>query len=105
MNKYFLLGLLGILEILSLTITRAISLERLPNEWIILSMSASALLPVVFLLLLLSSNINLPSANLLWDLSSGIIIIFIGFYYFKESLSDKQSIGLSLALIALILLN
>lgn len=105
MNKYFYLVLLGILEIISLSITRAISIGTLHQKWLYLSIGCSSLLPVVFLLLLLDSTVTLPSANLLWDLSSGIIIIFIGLYFFKETITNKQTIGILLALLALILIN
>ena len=68
-------------------------------------MIMSSFLPFVFLMLLLSTEITLPSANLIWDISSGIIIIFIGLYYFGDRITHKQTIGILTAFLALFLLN
>jgi multidrug transporter EmrE-like cation transporter len=105
MAYYVYLVILGILEIVSLSIARGISLGRISEQWIGLSMIMSSFLPFVFLMLLLSTEITLPSANLIWDLSSGIIIILIGLYYFDDRITHKQSIGILTAILALFLLN
>jgi drug/metabolite transporter (DMT)-like permease len=43
--------------------------------------------------------------NLTWDLFSDLLVCFIGFVIFKESLTPRQYIGVILAFVSIILLS
>jgi multidrug transporter EmrE-like cation transporter len=48
---------------------------------------------------------NLTIMNLMWDLSSDIILTFVGLMIFKDKLTMKQMVGLGFAFPALLLLK
>lgn len=43
--------------------------------------------------------------NLIWDVTSDILVSFIGLYYFKEATSTTQKIGIVLGILSLLLLK
>jgi len=43
--------------------------------------------------------------NILWDISSDVIVTIIGLFYFKEKISSIKKIGLGFAFIAIVLLS
>ena len=43
--------------------------------------------------------------NILWDITSDILVSFIGLFYFKEEISTLKKVGLAFAFIAIILLS
>ena len=48
---------------------------------------------------------NLTNMNLLWDISSDVIVTFVGLYLFKEAVTPKQKLGIVFGFIALMLLK
>ena len=45
---------------------------------------------------------GLTQMNLMWDLSSDILVTFIGLYFFTESVTTQQKVGIILGIIAII---
>jgi multidrug transporter EmrE-like cation transporter len=43
--------------------------------------------------------------NILWDITSDVIVSIVGLFYFKEGLTPLKKLGLSLAFIAIVLLS
>ncbi len=48
---------------------------------------------------------NLTNMNLIWDLSSDILVTIVGIYFFKEAVTFSQKFGIVLAIIAILLLK
>jgi uncharacterized membrane protein len=53
----------------------------------------------------LKYNNSITVSNIMWDLTSDILVTFVGIFILREYLSTKQLIGLVLGFIAIILLN
>lgn len=80
------------------------SIGVISTNWVFgLSFLIYGLQPLIFYRALKVTT--LTSMNLIWDLSSDIMVTVIGIYMFKESLNTKERIGLGLGLIALFLLK
>ena len=62
-----------------------------------------ALSPFVFLEGLKGETLTI--LNLIWDLSSDLIITLIGLFYFRESLSYTKGLGVLFSFIALFLMS
>ncbi len=43
--------------------------------------------------------------NILWDITSDVIVSIVGLFYFKEEISTLKKVGLAFAFIAIILLS
>lgn len=48
---------------------------------------------------------NLTNMNLLWDLSSDILVTIVGIYFFKEAVTTLQRVGILLGMISIYLLK
>ena len=51
------------------------------------------------------SYANLTIMNILWDLTSDVLVTIIGLYYFKEATTFKQKIGIVMGGTAMLLLK
>ncbi len=47
---------------------------------------------------------NMVTMNILWDLSSDVLVTIMGFVIFREILQTRQLVGLALAFVAIYLL-
>jgi drug/metabolite transporter (DMT)-like permease len=70
---------------------------------IVFSMLIYSLKPLIFLKSL--SFESMTVMNILWDVSSDIIVSLIGLFYFKEQISIHKKIGLFFAFIAILLFS
>lgn len=61
-----------------------------------------ALQPILFYRSL--DQANMVTMNILWDLSSDVLVTLMGFLVFRELLQTRQLIGLGLAFVAIALL-
>lgn len=83
---------------------RAYSLGWL--QWkgiVVFAMVFYSLQPVVFLKSLNYSTLTVM--NLLWDVTSDVLVTIVGLLYFKESLSPFKKLGVIFSLISIILLS
>jgi multidrug transporter EmrE-like cation transporter len=70
---------------------------------IIGAMLVYALQPILFLKSLSFSSLTVM--NLLWDVSSDVLVTLVGLFYFKEELSTPKKLGVGLSLISIFLLS
>lgn len=68
-----------------------------------LTMVVYSLQPVLFLQSLKFESMTVM--NLLWDVTSDILVTVLGLYYFKETLTPIKRWGLFFAFIAIVLLS
>ncbi len=67
------------------------------------AMLVYALQPILFLKSLSFSSLTVM--NLLWDVSSDVLVTLVGLFYFKEELSTPKKLGVGLSLISIFLLS
>ena len=48
---------------------------------------------------------SMVQMNLMWDITSDILVTIIGIYYFKEATSTNQKLGIVLGIVSLLLLK
>ena len=48
---------------------------------------------------------NLTNMNIIWDITSDMLVAFAGFYLFREVLTKKQELGIIMAILAIFLLK
>jgi len=51
------------------------------------------------------SYTNLTNMNLIWDLTSDVLVTIVGIYFFKEAVTNVQKIGIFLGIISILLLK
>lgn len=71
--------------------------------WLGLPVLVYALQPVIFFFGLKYTSLTV--LNLLWDVISDILVTVAGIFYFKESITFRQTIGIVFAMIAVVLLS
>jgi multidrug transporter EmrE-like cation transporter len=105
MFKYttILFGLLfGILDAIALPIVKGVSLGWKPL-WMAVPALIYAINPFIFLKAL--SAESLVIMNLVWDLSSDVLVTLIGIFMFKEHIPCTKMIGVVLSFVSLFLMT
>jgi multidrug transporter EmrE-like cation transporter len=94
------LGLLfGALDAIVLPTVKSVSSGLLSFKWMAFAALLYGLAPFLFLQGLKGETLTI--LNLVWDLTSGIIITVIGLFYFAESLSYTKILGVIFSFVAL----
>lgn len=102
--RTLLFGLMfGLLDAISLPTIKAVSKGMLSYAWMALPFLLYAASPFLFLEGLKGETLTI--LNLIWDLSSDLIITLIGLFYFRESLSYTKSLGVLFSFMALFLMS
>ncbi len=91
----------GLIDSIALPITKAVS-NGLNKWYMIIPMIFYAFSPLVFLKAL--SQESLTVMNLVWDLSSDIIVTMIGLFVFAEKISPVKLMGVVAGMFSLFLL-
>jgi drug/metabolite transporter (DMT)-like permease len=94
-------GLMAMIDALALSLLKKISTKALSFSFIPIAMVIYAIQPFVFL-----ESLNFESMtvmNILWDLSSDIIVTFIGIFVLGEKIGFRKSIGIVFSFIAIYL--
>jgi drug/metabolite transporter (DMT)-like permease len=103
-TRTLLFGLLfGTLDAVSLPTIKAVSNGMLGFGWMVVPFLLYAASPFLFLEGLKGETLTI--LNLIWDLTSDLIITLIGFFYFHESLSYTKGLGVLFSFMALFLLS
>lgn len=92
----------GVADVISLSITKSVSLG-LNSLWMILPVAVYAINPLIFLKAL--NKESLTVMNLVWDLTSDLLITFIGLFVFAETISPMKLLGVLLGLVGLFLMT
>lgn len=102
--RTLLYGLLfGLLDATSLPIVKGIS-TGWKYGWIIVPIVLYGLSPLIFLSALKGGE-TLTIMNLVWDLTSDVVITIIGLFLFAEKLSPVKLLGVAFSFISLFLMT
>jgi hypothetical protein len=94
-------GLMALIDAFSLTLLKKISTKALSFSFVPIAMLIYAIQPFIFLEALNFESMTVM--NILWDLSSDIIVTFIGIFILGEKIGFRKSIGIVLSFIAIYL--
>jgi drug/metabolite transporter (DMT)-like permease len=96
-----------VMALIDVFILSPLKMRRIGNivgNWVFpVAMLVYGFQPLIFYNALKISSLTIM--NLMWDLSSDVIVTLIGLFVFKETLSLKQKLGVGLGLIAIFLLK
>ena len=95
-------GLFGLLDAIALPIIKGVS-RGLNFKWMAIPFILYALSPFIFLKALASETLTIM--NLVWDMSSDIIVTLIGLLFFRETISPVKKVGVILSFISLFLIT
>jgi len=93
----------GALDSITLPIIKSVSNKSLTFGWMALPFLLYAVSPFIFLLALEGETLTIM--NLVWDLTSDIVVTFIGLVVFGETIGYTKALGVCLSFIALGLMS
>ena len=93
----------GLLDATGLPTIKAVSEGMLSFKWMVVPFLLYASSPFIFLKGLASESLTI--LNLVWDLSSDLIITIIGLFFFGETIGYTKGLGVCLSFIALFLMT
>jgi len=94
--------LFGIMDAISLPIIKGVSIGWNPL-YMIVPFFLYASSPFIFLKGLAKESLTI--LNLVWDLSSDVIVTFIGLFIFAEKISSVKMLGVGLSFVSLLLMT
>jgi drug/metabolite transporter (DMT)-like permease len=95
--------IMATVDVVSFSILKCISMGTFKNSlWLVTAVLMYACQPLIFLTSLSYEGITVM--NLLWNMSSNILVTSIGLFWFKERLSNLKIWGVIFAFLSLILL-
>lgn len=94
--------LFGLIDAIALPIVKGVSIGWKPL-WMIIPVLLYSFNPFIFLKALSSESLTIM--NLVWDLSSDVIVTLIGLFMFKETIPKTKMIGVALSFISLFLMT
>ena len=94
-------GLMALIDAFSLTLLKKISTKAISFSFIPIAMLVYSIQPFIFLEALNFESMTVM--NILWDLSSDIIVTYIGIFILGEKIGFRKAIGIVLSFIAIYL--
>ena len=91
---------LPIMSIITMCLTKHAHTHN--KQFIYYAIFVNSMVPLL-LLYVLQKNDNMTYVNSLWSISSLILTAIIGYIYFNEDINNYKKIGLSLAVVAIVL--
>jgi multidrug transporter EmrE-like cation transporter len=91
-------GLLATTDVTAMSIMKQISLQSFSKIWMVIVTLIYAAQPWIFLKGM--NYTGMTVMNLTWDLTSSIIVTFVGLLFFREKLTQTKLLGVGFALIA-----
>ena len=102
--RTLLFGLMfGMIDAISLPTVKAVRLGSLGLGWMVVPFVLYAFSPFLFLHGLKTESLTI--LNLVWDLSSDLIITLIGLFFFMEKISYTKMMGVALSFVSLLLMT
>lgn len=95
--------LFALIDAISLPTIKAVGTGMLSQQWMMIPFLLYAASPFVFLKGLQSESLTI--LNLVWDLSSDVVITCIGLLFFMESISYTKLLGVAFSFVALFLMS
>jgi len=93
----------GLLDAIGLPTIKAVSAGMLSYKWMALPFLLYAASPFIFLTGLNGETLTI--LNLVWDLSSDVIITIIGLFFFGETIGYTKGLGVLFSSVALFLMS
>ena len=100
-NGLFIGLILAIIDIISMSTVKNISINKLKDNWILFAFILYGSQMLIFKYGL--EHTSMIGLNLTWNIFSSIVISIIGLYYFSENISNLKMYGVLFGLISLIL--
>ena len=94
-------GLMALIDAFALSLLKKISTKALSFSFMPIAALIYAIQPFIFLEALNFESMTVM--NILWDLSSDILVTFIGIFVLGEKIGFRKSIGIVLSFIAIYL--
>jgi drug/metabolite transporter (DMT)-like permease len=102
--RTLLFGLLfGILDALCLPIVKSVSIGTLAPAMMLIPVILYGASPLIFLKGLQGETLTI--LNLVWDLTSDVVVTLIGLFVFAEQISSVKKIGVLLSFVSLFLMT
>lgn len=102
--RTLLFGLMfGMLDAISLPVIKGVNTGLFSYKWMFVPFLLYAASPFLFLEGLKGESLTI--LNLVWDLTSDVIVTVIGLGFFAESISSTKMLGVCLSFIALFLMS
>lgn len=102
--RTLLFGLLfGAIDAISLPVVKGVSKRMLNFQWMVLPFLLYASTPFIFLKGLQGETLTI--LNLVWDLSSDLIVTIIGLFFFGETIGYTKALGVCLSFVSLFLMS
>ena len=102
--RTLLFGLMfGILDAIRLPVIKGVNTGLFSYKWMFVPFLLYAASPFLFLQGLKGESLTI--LNLVWDLTSDVIVTVIGLGFFAESISSTKMLGVCLSFIALFLMS
>ena len=95
--------IIGFLDAVMLTMVKEISLNRHILRWMIVPTLIYAIHPWIFLQSLQFESLIVM--NLLVDVVSNLLVTFLGFFYFGETLGPFKTIGVILSFVSMVFMS
>jgi multidrug transporter EmrE-like cation transporter len=93
----------GLLDAVSLPTIKSVSIGSLGLHWMIVPFLLYAVSPFIFLFALKTETLTIM--NLVWDLTSDLIVTFIGLVLFGETIGYTKALGVCMSFVALFLMS
>jgi multidrug transporter EmrE-like cation transporter len=91
------------IDAIALPIIKHIHSLGLSFSWMAIPIIIYSAQPILFYKAL--NFTNMTQMNMLWDVSSDILIPIIGLWYFKEKLTSVQTVGIGIGILAIALIG
>ena len=98
---------LFVMSICDIIMESSVKLFDINNKYkfIIIAMLIYALQPILFYKVMKQSYFGIGMTNIIWNISSSIIVLIFSNMYFSEKINKKQFIGILLGIISLYLID
>jgi drug/metabolite transporter (DMT)-like permease len=93
----------GILDALCLPIVKSVSIGTLAPAMMLIPVIMYGASPLIFLKGLQGETLTI--LNLVWDLTSDVVVTLIGLFVFAEQISSVKKIGVLLSFVSLFLMT
>ena len=102
--RTLLFGLVfGLLDSIALPVVKGVSTGGLTANWMAVPTFLYAVSPFIFLRALRTESLTIM--NLVWDLTSDVVVTLIGIFLFAESISPVKMVGVVFSVISLFLMT
>ena len=99
-NRAIYLGLfMAIIDVVTLPLIKKIYTDDLPKEYMIIPILIYSMQPIIFYNAMKYANVT--TMNIIWDLTSDILVTLVGVFLLRETLTNNSKLGLLFGFIAI----